>query len=297
LVVGDAEITVETNPGTVSVDKLAAYRELGVNRLSVGVQSFRDEDLRFLGRIHDAEEAGRCLRGARTAGFENLSLDLIYALPGQTVAGWLEVLARAMEFEPGHLSAYSLIVEDHTPLARMVQAKLVAPAPAELEADLYESTMRFMAERGFEHYEVSNYALPGFRSRHNFNYWTHGNYLGFGPSAHSFWKAGDAGRRWANVRQISTYCEKLTAGALPTAFTETVESRGLLNERIFLGLRSDGLDLRLLQSEFGIDFTARNRAVIQQLVAERLALLDQDRLRLTDKGYLLCDEVSERLMM
>ncbi len=296
-ITSDAEVTVETNPGTATAEKLAEYRRLGVNRLSVGVQSFRDEDLRFLGRIHDAGQAGQCLRNARKAGFDNLSLDLMYALPGQTAARWLEVLEQALEFAPQHISAYSLIVEDHTPLARMVRARLVTPAPAEVEAELYEATMDFMERRGFEHYEVSNYARPGFRSRHNSCYWSHGKYLGFGPSAHSFWRESGTGSRWSNVANVSAYCNDLLSGRLPLGFEETVSAPALLNERIFLGLRSDGLNLGRVEREFGVNLALRHSDILGQLIRDRLAFLDHDSLRLTSRGFLLCDEVSERLML
>jgi oxygen-independent coproporphyrinogen-3 oxidase len=294
----DAEITVETNPGTVTVEKLAGYRALGVNRLSIGVQSFHDDELQFLSRIHTSTEAEKCVSAARAAGFTNVNIDLMFSLPGQTPERWEATLHRAIALNPEHISAYSLIVEDHTPLARMVTAKTVSPNPVETEADMYERTMSLMEHHHFEHYEVSNYARAGFRSRHNYNYWNHQNYLGFGPSAHSFWKGeGDpAGNRWWNIANISHYVERLTAAQLPLVSGEKVHADGLMMERIFLGLRSDGLDTRRFEKDFGASFLAQRRRLIDDLVHEQAATWEDGTLRLTPKGFLLCDEIAERLM-
>ena len=293
----DAEITLETNPGTVTLEKLSSYRRLGVNRLSIGIQSFDEDELKFLGRIHDSLQAVQCVELARQAGFNNVSVDLIFSLPGQTIARWEENLRKALSLEPQHLSAYSLIVEDHTPLARMVRSKLVSTNPIETEADLYEMTMAIMEANGFEHYEVSNYAKPGYRSRHNYNYWCHEKYLGFGPSAHSFWRDDRNSRRWGNIANISTYCERLRQNRLPIASSEEITAKELANERIFLGLRSDGLNLHQLKLDLGVELPPHQHSIIQHLLGENIATLEDHRLRLTAKGFLLCDEVSEQLML
>lgn len=295
----DAEVTLETNPGTVSQEKLAAYRALGINRLSIGVQSFREEELSFLSRIHTGPEAVACVAMARRAGFDNLSLDLMYSLPGQTPAQWEETLRRAIGLAPDHISAYSLIVEDNTPLARMVAARQVSPNPSEAEASMYEQTMAILAGHGFEHYEVSNYALPGKRSRHNYAYWSHQNYLAFGPSAHAFWRGEDwrTAARWSNVANLSTYVQKLSRAELPVAFRESVTDRQLMNERIFLGLRSDGIDCARFAGDFGSPIPAAARSLADALVAEGKALMRGDVLRLTQDGFLLCDEIARRMMI
>jgi len=294
----EAEITLETNPGTVTSDKLAAYRSLGVNRISIGVQSFQDEELTFLSRIHSASQATECVEHARAAGFTNVSIDLIYSLPGQTRGRWERDLRTALALSPEHISAYSLIVENGTPLARMVRTKLITPNPADAEADLYEYTMETLASAGYEHYEVSNFARPGFRSRHNSNYWSHVNYLGFGPSAHSFWRlAPREGKRWANGASLSGYCDALGQQRKPVAFEETVGAQELANEKIFLGLRSDGLDQDLLREEFGVDLSPGAREIIRQLVKEGRAVADGGVVRLTPKGFLVCDEIAGRLMI
>jgi oxygen-independent coproporphyrinogen-3 oxidase len=295
----NAEATLEVNPGTVTSAKLRGLRELGINRLSIGVQSFNDGELRFLGRIHTAREAVHCVEMARAAGFQNVSVDLIYAIPGQSVASWGETLERAISLHPEHISAYSLIVEENTPLDRMVRAGEVRPAGEQLEADLYEHTMRTLNEAGFEHYEVSNYARPGFRSRHNSGYWSHADYIGLGPSAHSFVmeEGGQGARRSRNLSSVVAYCDMVGEGNLPVDSEEHLSARDLVNERIFLGLRADGLDLRRLKSDYGLDLRACRQSELGGLLEEGLGVMTEGTLRLTAKGYLLCDEIARRLLL
>jgi oxygen-independent coproporphyrinogen-3 oxidase len=289
----NAEVTIEANPGTVDLAKLKAYKSLGINRLSFGVQSFFEDELKFLSRIHSVEEAKQSVRWAHEAGFENISIDLIFALPGQTTERWKENLRQAIELGTHHISAYSLIVEDNTPLARMVKAKVVSPLPVETEAEMYEFTMEFLEKNGFEHYEVSNYAKPGFASRHNCNYWNHTSYLGLGPSAHSFWQ----NRRWWNIPNIQTYLKNIADGTLPLAGEETITRRERFDEAIMLGLRSGGVDLNKIQAEFGVDMLSNEQGMLlNQLLLDNLATFDNSIIKLTSRGYLLCDEISERLL-
>ncbi len=294
----DAEVTLEANPGTVADEKLRSFRSLGVNRLSIGIQSFHDHELKCLGRIHDRMEAFRCIDFARAAGFNNTSIDLIYSIPGQTLAEWEDNLGIAVRLAPQHVAAYSLIVEDGTPLARMVRAGEVCMNSVELEAQMYERAMELLGAHGYEHYEVSNYALPGYRCRHNSNYWSHENYLGFGASAHSFWKGSDgtSGRRWWNMADLSTYLDRLEDGVLPVESEEVVGLKEMLNERIFLGLRSSGVDLARLRRNFDYDLWALQKSTVQRLLEEQMALLDRGTLRLTAKGFVLCDEICGRLL-
>lgn len=294
----DAEITVETNPGTVTPQKLHEYRALGVNRLSIGVQSFHDDELKFLSRIHTSREAVQCVELARAAGFENLGIDLIFSLPGQTLERWRRNLEHAIALQTEHISAYSLIVEDNTPLARLVTARQVSPNPVDAEAEMYEETMEFLGGHGYEHYEVSNYAKPGFRSRHNCNYWNHKNYLGFGPSAHSFWKEEGvpSGKRWWNIANLSHYCERLGRGELPLVSEEVVRKPELMNERVFLGLRSAGVDLAVFEEEFGVALSRSSGPVIRELIDGKYAAMSGNALHLTSKGFMLCDEIAERLL-
>lgn len=295
----NAEITLEANPGTVDRMKLEAYRSLGVNRLSFGVQSFRDDDLEFLSRIHDSKAALEAVRVAREAGFENVSIDLIYSLPGQTLERWRENLRTAVSLAPDHISAYGLIVEDQTPLARMVRAGVVTPNPVDTEAELYECTMEYLGAEGYGQYEVSNFARPGRRSRHNMAYWSHQNYLGLGPSSHSFWRdpSWSEARRWWNIANLKVYSERLNNGKLAVASEERVAGQDLVNERIFLGLRSSGLHLARAERDFRFHFQDRQRALFTELRDKGLAVLEEGTLRLTQKGYLLCDEIAERLFL
>lgn len=294
-----AELTIETNPGTVNVEKLIAYRALGINRLSIGIQSLRDSELRWLGRIHDARSAISCMEFARRAGFDNVGIDLIYSLPGQTSGQWDETLKKSLDLEPDHVSAYSLIVEDNTPLAALVASRQVSPNPAEIEAALYEQTMDSLRRHGFEHYEVSNYARPGRRSRHNYAYWTHTCYLGFGPSAHAFWMHGtwETATRWSNIAGVGEYSRRLENNQAPVVFRESLTAHQLFNERMFLGLRSDGVDLKRLHRDFPLRQERGMLDIARGLVCEGSAAWEGDRLRLTDRGYLLCDEIATRMMI
>jgi oxygen-independent coproporphyrinogen-3 oxidase len=228
---------------------------------------------------------------------DNVGIDLIYSIPGQTLAGWDENLRRAVDLAPQHISAYSLIVEEHTPLHRMVRAGEVRLSPTDLEAAMFERPMERLEAFGYEHYEVSNYARPGFRCRHNCAYWSHGPYLGFGPSAHSFRLTADGrqGRRWWNVADLGEYCARVERDAVPVESEEWLAAEDLLRERIFLGLRSGGLALDRLASDFGEEVLAKRHAIIRGLNEDGLAILDGQTLRLTRHGFLLSDEIGARL--
>ena len=295
-IASDAEITLEANPGTVTEESLRSYRALGVDRLSLGIQSFHDHELNLLGRIHDRTEALRCVGWSRRAGFENINLDLIYAIPGQTQTQWEDNLRTAVDLAPQHVAAYCLSVEERTPFARMVHTGMIPQNPTELEARLYQGTMELLAAYGYLQYEVSNYARPGFRCRHNCAYWSHEDYLGFGPSAHSFWKQRElGGRRWWNVSDLSVYIDHLTRGFVPVAAAEQVGARELASERILLGLRSEGLDLECAYADSGYGPDLWQTDLIRCLLEEDLAVREGKLLRLTRKGYVLCDEICARL--
>lgn len=288
-VIDGAEITLETNPGTVDRAKLEGFRKAGVNRLSIGIQSFHEDDLKFLTRIHSAGQAMDCVRNAYAAGFEDVSLDLIFALPGQTMERWKSNLETAMKLGPTHISCYSLIVEENTPLHRMVATKQVTPLAPERDAELYEFTIGFLESHGYEQYEVSNFCKPGFRSKHNSRYWDHGNYLGFGPSAHSFWN----GTRWWNLSSIVKYSQLIEQGTIPVGGNEILTIHQQKDEEVFLGLRSSGIDLNGFKERYGSDL---DRTVIDRLLESRLATSDGKTLRLTSRGYALCDEICTEFM-
>lgn len=285
-----AEVTLETNPGTVDEEKLAAYRSVGINRLSIGIQSFHEDDLQFLTRIHSAEQAKRCVRSAQRAGFDNISVDLMFSLPGQTRDRLMGNLAEAMALEPQHISCYSLIVEPDTPLQRMVESKQIATLPPEMDADLYTATIETLASNGFTQYEISNFARPGYHSRHNLNYWTRANYLGFGPSAHSHWN----GVRWWNVSNLNSYEQKLARRHVPVVGEERLSRDQALEEEIFLGLRSTGIDVTGFRERHQVDLLERHKNVVEDLLRSGMAILQNSVLRLTPAGYPLCDEIALR---
>ncbi len=284
-----AEITLEVNPGTVDEDRLRAYRKLGVNRLNIGVQSFQEELLQFLGRCHTAAEARRVIEDARAAGFNNIGLDLIYGLPGQQSIAWQADLEAALAYAPEHLSCYMLTYEANTPLGRACSAGDVRPQKDKQSAALFRQTVDYLASRGYRQYEVSNFAAEeNYQSRHNRKYWNRAPYLGLGPSAHSF---HDAVRRW-NVQAVTDYIDRLAKGKHPTAESERLTRGQQLTEAIYLGLRTvEGLKLDTFKRQFGYDFRMRFQETIFSLQEKGLAKLTPDRFRLTHEGLLFLDSI------
>jgi len=237
----DVEVTVEANPEDLSPEKAALLRGLGANRLSLGAQSFETEGLTLLGRRHGPGETLRSIESARAAGFQNLGLDFIYGRPGQTVVAWLEELARAVSFRPEHLSCYQLTFEPKTVFGRMKAEGRLVPPDEERARELFLATADFLTGQGYEHYEVSNFALGAEnRSRHNQKYWRRAAYLGLGPSAHSFKDE----ERWWNVASVKGYCRALSEGASPAAGRERLDPEQRALEELYLGLRtSEGVAL------------------------------------------------------
>lgn len=269
------EMTCEVNPESVTPEKLEALRAIGVNRISVGLQSTSDEDLRLLGRVHSFNDYAAAWRSVRAAGFSNCGSDLIYGLPGQTLAGWQSVLAETAANEPEHLSLYALSVEPGTPLAARG-----ARADADLQADMYEWAVSFLTSRGYEHYEISNWAKPGFRSRHNLLYWRGGSYVGVGASAASF----DGTRRFVNERSPAVYCARLSAGASPVAEEEAVDEELRGRERVMLGLRlSDGVPRSAIP--------VSHAAALDSFLSQGLMEQHDGAVRLTDRGMLVSNVI------
>jgi oxygen-independent coproporphyrinogen III oxidase len=304
---GDAEITLEANPGTLEYGRLDALRGTGVNRLSMGAQSFDAGLLRWMGRIHSPEEIETAFAAARRARFTSINLDFIFALPNQSLATWADTLERALALGPEHLSLYSLIVEEGTPLFSWVRDGRVTPADDDTAADMYEHAMERLAGAGYGQYEISNWALPGHECRHNLTYWRNLPYIGLGAGAHSCF----AGHRFAETRPIAPYIARVRAAvaeheavdnadALPAGAIvedEAVSPAMAMAETAILGLR---LNAGVSRAEF----TARYGSPFEQVFDERLAdvrslgLIETvgDRIRLTEHGRLLGNEVFARLL-
>ena len=293
------ETTLELNPEDGDVDYLRGLRSIGFDRLSIGIQSFYPDDLRFMNRSHTADEAEAVVEQARRAGFDNFSVDLIFGLPEQPYEYWAANLQKAIRMEVPHLSTYSLTIEERTVLHKQVARGLVVPAPEEALADRYRFTMDYLRRHGYEHYEISSFARPGMRARHNASYWSHANYLGFGPSAHAFWWKGLPARRWSNARNLRTYEALLAQRQLPLDASEALSLDRLADEYIMLRLRTaDGIDLAHLERRYGADLLFEKGDEIAWLEAEGLVEPVRDgHVQLTDEGKLLCDAVTARLLL
>lgn len=288
-----AEISLEANPGSVTSQGLRALRETGFNRLSLGVQSLDDGELRLLGRVHSARQAAQAYALARGAGFDNLNIDLIYGLPGQSLGQWQGNLSRALDFSPEHFSLYPLTLEAHTLLGRVVEAGTIAAPDCDVAAEMYEWAEERLEAAGYEHYELSNWARPGRACRHNLTYWKNLLYLGFGAGAHSC----AYGYRWANLAHPAEYISRLQAGRLPEAEREVVGRAMEMSETLILGLRlREGVDLRALERRFGVDGDGLYGAEIEELQGWGLLARDGHRLRLTRRGRLLGNEVFGRFL-
>ena len=288
----DAEITLETNPGTVDYFKLQDFLNKGINRLSIGVQSFHNDELKFLTRIHNSETAVETVNNAAKAGFKNISLDLIFNLPGQTKQKWSENLKNAVSLPITHLSTYSLILERGTILNKMVLDKKVILQDDDYDADLYEYTIDFLENKDFKQYEVSNFCQTGYECRHNNAYWHYRDYLSLGTSAHSFID----GRRWWNYSSLKRYISEININNNAVAGSEYISNNQQLNEYIMLALRSSGLNLPEFREKFGNDWIKDKYDYFIELKNQNLLRINEDAICLTKKGYAVCDEILGKLL-
>ena len=300
----EMEVTLEANPGTVKPSFLAQLRQSGVNRLSLGVQSFSNRELGLLGRIHSAAEARAAYRAARQAGFQNINIDLLYALPRQTIKEWQNNLAAALRLAPDHLSLYPLTLEPDTPLSNAVAAGSLPQPDADLAADIYLLASDHLAREGYTHYEISNWALPGKECRHNLTYWKNGAYLGFGAGAHSHL----GGYRWANILSPTEYVANLdrakTSKAQQPGFLtpvtgsiEPIDRNLEIAESVILGLRlEEGIGFASFTHRFGIELPVLYRQQIKELTGVGLIAADGRGIRLTPRGRLLGNEVFLRFL-
>lgn len=275
------EITVETNPGTVSPAKLNALRQAGVNRLSIGAQALQNHHLTALNRIHDSSAVEETVQMARGAGFRNISLDAIYGLPGQTMAEWQETVDGLIHMGPEHLSLYALIVESGTPLQRLVErGEALLPDP-DLVADMADWANTRLTAEGLLPYEISNYARPGMESRHNRLYWQLEPYLALGAGAHAY----QPGRRWWNVRGIRRYMELVESGTDPQDGEEILPWSEEMREFVWLGLRQrQGVHWDRFQERFGVSLAEAFATVIAELDRKGLVSVDHNRMVLSERG-------------
>lgn len=283
------EVTLEANPESVTLDTLTAYRDAGVNRLSVGVQSFCDEELRRLGRLHTADGARRAFETARAAGFHNISLDLMMWLPQQRVDQWLSSVDALIALGPDHASLYLLELYPNAPLGEDMARGGWSQAPDEDAALMYEGALDRLDAAGYQHYEISNVAKPGFHAVHNVKYWQDGAWLGFGCAAH----ATRAGERWRNVPVTMDYVGRIERGESPVAARHVLSQEERLEDALFTGLRlAEGLDLAAIRTRYGVDVWERYGPELSRCADAGLLVHEPDRwLRLTRSGMLLANEV------
>ena len=287
-----AEITIEANPGTVTGEKLAFYRELGINRLSMGMQSANDVELRMLGRSHTFDDFRSAYYIARMEGFENISADILYGLPTQTKMGFIDSLKKLIELAPDHISVYGLKVEDNTPLAKLDELKEKIPDD-EVQAEMYLSAVAMLAKAGYEQYEVSNFARPSRTCRHNVRYWIGESYLGFGPAASSFF----GNTRFTCERDLQKYIENAGDESRMLSEYNILTPHELENEYVMLRFRmADGIDVRDYINRYGLNFDTRYGAKMEQYIAKEYIVPTRSGYRLSPKGMLVSNTILSDLL-
>ncbi|MGD9044440.1 MAG: radical SAM family heme chaperone HemW [Desulfobacterales bacterium] len=296
-ILADAEITIEVNPGTVNLEQLTGFRKAGINRINIGVQSFQQTNLDFLGRIHSIDDAGQALIFAREAGFDKVGIDLIFGLPGQSMKDWLLDLQQAVDFQPAHLSCYMLTFENGTPMNLDLKLGRFQQLSEDGVRVLFESTIEFLEDNGYFQYEISNFAMEEDRgtnvSRHNLKYWTLAPYIGLGPSAHSYI---DSRRHW-NVASAGQYITAIESGQLPVADQELLTLEQQRIEVIYLGLRmTSGIDLRFFKNKFGVGFIETHKEVVAELEKDNYIEATKSHCALTRKGRAYLDSITSMLL-
>ncbi len=287
----DAEVTLEANPDDISSPKLNEWKAIGINRLSIGIQSFFEDDLTWMNRAHNATQAAGCIALAQKADFYNLSVDLIYGTPTLSNNNWKRNVEKVIELSIPHLSCYALTVEPKTALEKMIAQKKIADVETEKQAIHFEMLMQWMNEAGYEHYEISNFSKPGFRSKHNSSYWQAKSYLGLGPSAHSF---NGSSRQW-NIANNALYIQSLYKNVIPFEI-ETLTINQRFNEYIMTSLRTmEGLSLQKVTNEFGELRTEELLQSAQIYLRRRTLKIENDYLHTTTKGKLMADGIAADL--
>ncbi len=296
----EIEITLECNPGTVDLEKLKAYRDLGINRLSIGAQSFDDNELKILGRIHTAKDIYETVENARKAGFENINLDLIFALPNQTLDNWKQTLSKAAALNVEHISTYNLQIEEKTPFHLQLKTCDLRLPEEEIEAQMYEYAMDYLPTKRYKQYEISNFSKPGFECKHNIVYWKNGNYLGLGVSAASHIN----GKRFENTSDLKKYLSYAQCSMLGVACSE-LEHKSQntdlrtreISDTIFMNLRLlEGIDKQEFKERFNQNIEDLYAKEIQELVRDGLIDNNSDHLKFTRHGILLANEVFKKFI-
>lgn len=290
-IAGNSEITLEANPEDLLNKNISEYKSAGINRISLGIQSFNDNELKFLTRNHSGNQAEKVLSDCLNI-FGNVSADIIYSLPGQNFNDVKDSLDKVISLKTPHISCYTLTFEEKTILYKEFIDKKITRNDPEIESDLYLSLSKYLSDNSYEHYEVSSYAKPGFRAKHNSKYWTLEDYLGLGPGAHSFIN----GARRNNVKNVSKYCKLLEEGKIPLDELEKKKHPESKSEFIMLSLRASGINLRDYKLKFNEDFMDLHKDFINNLIKNEYALFNNDLLKLTDKGYVLADEITAKFL-
>jgi oxygen-independent coproporphyrinogen-3 oxidase len=286
-----AEITLEANPDDITTQKLNEWKNAGINRLSIGIQSFIDRDLKWMNRVHDSQSALNCIKLAREAGFNNLSVDLIFGTPGLSNEEWQQTVATVIDLDIPHIACYALTVEPKTALQKMIVLGKKEDINSDVQAAQFALLMQMMHDAGYEHYEISNFAKPGFRSKHNSGYWQGEKYIGIGPSAHSY---DGKIRSWNRAHNVF-YIKSLLQNIIPFE-KEVLTEKQKVNEYIMTSLRTiEGMDLYFIQTNFSLEERKRIETLIHNEIEKKMFFRQEDRIYLSDEGKLFADRISVKL--
>jgi oxygen-independent coproporphyrinogen III oxidase len=289
----DAEITLEANPDDIKFAKLSEWQNAGINRLSIGIQSFIERDLKWMNRAHDAKQAFDCIKLAADAGYNNFSIDLIFGTPGLTDEEWRRNIETAINLNVPHISSYALTVEPKTALKKMIELKKKENINNDAQAVQYEILMKALQQAGYEHYEISNFAKPGFRSKHNSSYWQGKKYIGIGPSAHSF---NGKMRMWNKGNNLY-YLKSLEQNVIPFE-KEVLTQTQKINEYIMTSLRTiEGIDLNFIENNFSEKEKTRIENVLNQKIKKENYFIKNNKIILTDEGKLFADAIAVELFL
>ena len=284
----NAEITMECNPGTLTLNKLKVMKKSGVNRLSIGLQAVQNHHLKYIGRIHTFEEFEKNYHDAKQMGFDNINIDLMYALPNQSREDWMESLEKVVKLNPTHISAYSLILEENTELFKMYEGDEFNLLDENTDIEMYEYTINYLKSHGYNQYEISNYAKDNFECKHNVLYWKCEEYVGIGASASGYFN----GIRYNNICELDNYEKMILEGEKPIEWEEKLSIKDKIEESIFLGLRmNEGIQISDFKEKYNFDFEKEYKNEIEKLSKMELIEIDNNRMKLTQKGREISNSV------